>query len=123
VYDDFAHHPTAIEETLSAMSEIKGDGKVIAILEPRSNTMRMGVHKDSLSESLQQADEVCLYQPEGMDWALDDVAAQSAVPVTVYSSTDKIIDAVRSRVSSGDHVLIMSNGGFEAIHQRMLDAL
>ena len=123
VYDDFAHHPTAIEETLSAMNEIKGDGKVIAILEPRSNTMRMGVHKDSLSGSLQQADEVCLYQPEGMDWALDDVAAQSAVPVTVYSSTDNIIDAVKSKVSSGDHVLIMSNGGFEGIHQRMLDAL
>jgi len=123
VYDDFAHHPTAIEETLSAMNEIKGDGKVIAILEPRSNTMRMGVHKDSLSGSLQQADEVCLYQPEGMDWALDDVVTQSAVPVTVYSSTDKIIDAVKSKVSSGDHVLIMSNGGFEAIHQRMLDAL
>lgn len=123
VYDDFAHHPTAIEETLSAMNEIKGDGKVIAILEPRSNTMRMGVHKDSLSGSLQQADEVCLYQPEGMDWALDDVAAQSTVPVTVYSSTDKIIDAVKSKVSSGDHILIMSNGGFEAIHQRMLDAL
>ena len=105
------------------MNELKGDGKVIAVLETRSNTKRMGLHKDRLSATLQQADEVLLYQPEGMDWTLDDVAAQSAVPVTVYSSTDEIIEAVKSKVSSGDHVLIMSNGGFEAIHQRMLDAL
>lgn len=123
VYDDFAHHPTAIEETLSAMREVKGDGKVIAVLEPRSNTMRMGVHKASLSDALRQADEVCLYQPEGMDWDLSDVASQSKVPVTVFSSTEEIIGFVKANTNSGDHVLVMSNGGFEGIHQRLLDAL
>jgi UDP-N-acetylmuramate: L-alanyl-gamma-D-glutamyl-meso-diaminopimelate ligase len=123
VYDDFAHHPTAIEETLSAMKEVKGEGRVFAVLEPRSNTMRMGVHKHSLSGSWQQADEICLYQPQGLDWNLDDVVSQSGIPATVYSSTDEIIDHLVSQSRAGDHILIMSNGGFEGIHQRMLDAL
>jgi len=123
VYDDFAHHPTAIEETLLAMKEVKGDGKVFAVLEPRSNTMRMGIHKESLSSSWQQAGEICLYQPEGMDWSLGDVVKQSKVPATLFSSTDKIISHLTSEAAEGDHIVIMSNGGFEAIHQRLLDAL
>ena len=123
VYDDFAHHPTAIEETLRAMEEVKGAGKVYAILEPRSNTMRMGVHKAGLSDSLQAADDICLFQPEGMDWNLTDVISQSKVPASVFSSTDQIIKHVSAHAVSGDHILIMSNGGFEAIHQRLLDAL
>ena len=123
VYDDFAHHPTAIEGTLAAMKEVQGTGKVFAVLEPRSNTMRMGVHKDTLSDSLQGADEVCLYQPEGLDWNLAEVVSQSETPATIFSSTDNIIEHLLTHVSSGDHILIMSNGGFEAIHQRLLDAL
>lgn len=123
VYDDFAHHPTAIEETLTAMKEVKASGKVFAVLEPRSNTMRMGVHKAALSDSWQQADEICLYQPAGLDWNLADVVAQSKKPALLFSTTDEIIDHLLSRAKSGDHLLIMSNGGFEAIHQRLLDAL
>jgi len=123
VYDDFAHHPTAIEETLLAMKEVKGDGKVFAVLEPRSNTMRMGIHKESLSDSWQQAGEICLYQPEGMDWSLGDVVKQSKVLATLFSSTDEIISHLTSAAAEGDHIVIMSNGGFEAIHQRLLDAL
>ncbi len=123
VYDDFAHHPTAIAETLAAMSEVRGDGKVLAVLEPRSNTMRMGTHKAELSDSLQLADEICLYQAEGMDWKLDDVAAESVKPASIFSSTEKLIDHLVSKAAEGDHILIMSNGGFEAIHQRLLDAL
>ncbi|MBT8134955.1 MAG: UDP-N-acetylmuramate:L-alanyl-gamma-D-glutamyl-meso-diaminopimelate ligase, partial [Gammaproteobacteria bacterium] len=71
----------------------------------------------------QQADEICLYQPQGLDWNLDDVVSQSETPAAVYSSTANIIDYLVSRVNEGDHILIMSNGGFEGIHQRMLDAL
>ncbi|PCI09148.1 MAG: UDP-N-acetylmuramate:L-alanyl-gamma-D-glutamyl-meso-diaminopimelate ligase [Gammaproteobacteria bacterium] len=123
VYDDFAHHPTAIEETLTAMKELKGDAKVFAVLEPRSNTMRMGIHKDSLSDSWQQADEVCLYQPEGLDWNLTDVVSGSKTSAKIFSSTDEIISHLLTRVKSGDHILIMSNGGFESIHERMLNAL
>ena len=123
VYDDFAHHPTAIEETLTAMNEVRGEGKVFAVLEPRSNTMRMGVHKDSLSNSWQQADEVCLYQPQGLEWNLADVVAQSKTPANIFDSTDKIIKHLLAQVKTGDHILIMSNGGFEAIHQRLIDAV
>jgi len=85
--------------------------------------MRMGVHKESLSDSWQQADEVCLYQPEGLDWNLGDIVSQSETPAAVYSSTDSIIEHLLSKATKGDHILIMSNGGFEGIHQRMLDAL
>ncbi len=123
VYDDFAHHPTAIEETLTAMNEVRGEGKVFAVLEPRSNTMRMGVHKDSLSDSWQQADEVCLYQPQGLDWNLADVVTQSKTPANIFDSTEKIIEHLLANVTAGDHILIMSNGGFEAIHQRLIDTL
>ena len=123
VYDDFAHHPTAISETLAAMDEVRGSGKVYAVLEPRSNTMRMGVHKDALADSLQAADEVLLFQPENMDWNLTDVVTSSKVPTVVYNTTDKIIEKLCQQVAAGDHILIMSNGGFEAIHQRLLDAL
>jgi len=123
VYDDFAHHPTAIEETLTAMEEVRGEGKVFAILEPRSNTMRMGIHKDSLSKSLQGADEICLYQPAGLDWNLDDIVSASDTPAKIFASTDELINHIVSQSTSGDHVLIMSNGGFEAIHERLLDAL
>ncbi len=123
VIDDFAHHPTAIKETLTAMKEVQGKGKVFAVLEPRSNTMRMGIHKESLSDSWQQADEICLYQPEGLDWNLADVVKQSKVPATLFSSTDKLIEHLVAKATSGDFILIMSNGGFEGIHQRLLDAL
>ncbi|MBL4711778.1 MAG: hypothetical protein JKX75_04665 [Gammaproteobacteria bacterium] len=123
VYDDFAHHPTAIEETLTAMKELKGNGKVFAVLEPRSNTMRMGIHKERLGHCWQQADEVCLYQPEGLDWNLADVVAGSNTSAKIFSSTDEIISHVLTQVNKGDHILIMSNGGFESIHERMLSAL
>jgi len=123
VYDDFAHHPTAIEETLDAMKEVKANGKVFAVLEPRSNTMRMGVHKDNLAASWQQADEVCLYQPEGLQWNLDDAVGSSQTPAAIFSSTQSIIDHLVANAKAGDHILIMSNGGFEAIHNRLLEAL
>jgi len=123
VYDDFAHHPTAIEETLAAMQEVAKGGRVIAVLEPRSNTMRMGVHQDSLIHSLQAADEIYLYQPEGMDWALDEVAKQSKKPAHVFDQVEKIIHKICTEAREGDQVIIMSNGGFESIHTKLLSAL
>lgn len=123
VYDDFAHHPTAIEETLAAMQEVSQGGRVFAVLEPRSNTMRMGVHQDSLSHSLQAADEIYLYQPENMDWALDEVVKQSAKPAQVFNDVEKIIQRICSSAKDGDQIIIMSNGGFESIHTKLLSAL
>jgi UDP-N-acetylmuramate: L-alanyl-gamma-D-glutamyl-meso-diaminopimelate ligase len=124
IYDDFAHHPTAIEETLSAINEIRKPGhRIIAVLEPRSNTMRMGVHKSAMMEALQGADDIVLYQPQGLDWDLSELVEGSDTPAQVFDSTQAIIDYVCDHANAGDHVLIMSNGGFEAIHARMLDAL
>ena len=123
VYDDFAHHPTAIIETLSAVKELSGNGRIHAVLEPRSNTMRMGVHKKRLLDSLQQADNIYLYQPDNMDWNLQDLARHSTVTADVYEDVADIIHDVIKQAVPGDHVVIMSNGGFKAIHTRLLQAL
>ena len=123
VYDDFAHHPTAIIETLSAVKEISGNGRIIAVLEPRSNTMRMGVHKKELLNSLQQADEVYLHQPQNINWSLGDMAKHSSAHAEVFDDVSDIINAVINSAQSGDHVVIMSNGGFDAIHSRLLEQL
>jgi len=123
VYDDFAHHPTAIIETLSAVKELSGNGRILAVLEPRSNTMRMGVHKKRLLDSLQQADNIYLYQPDDMDWSLQDLARHSTASASVYDDVVDIIHDVLKQARSGDHVVIMSNGGFKSIHTRLLHAL
>lgn len=121
VYDDFAHHPTAIQLTLDGLRKNVGDKKIFSILEPRSNTMKMGVHKDTLAQSLTLADEVYLYQAENLDWDL--TKELNSDFIQVFSSTQAIIDKVISEAKPDDHILVMSNGGFENIHQRLLDVL
>jgi len=123
VYDDFAHHPTAITTTLHGLRKRVGQSRIIAILEPRSNTMRMGVYRGELADSLKEADLCLLYQPEGLDWDLSDVAASASVDTTIYQQIDAIIDAVVKAGKPGDSVLIMSNGGFGGIHQKLINAL
>lgn len=123
VYDDFAHHPTAIIETLSALKEVSGEGRILAVLEPRSNTMRMGVHKKELLNSLQQADEIYLYQPKNIDLNLEEMAKHSSTPANVYADVSSIIGDISQQAKQGDHVVIMSNGGFESIHTRLMEAL
>lgn len=123
VYDDFAHHPTAIEETLGAMQELANGGRVFAVLEPRSNTMRLGVHTADMMAALKTADEVLLYQPAGLDWDLSSAVAASDVAAKVYDEVDLIIDSLSKNAAAGDHILIMSNGGFESIHDRLLMSL
>ncbi len=123
VYDDFAHHPTAIETTLSGLRENVGDNKIIAILEPRSNTMRLGIHKATLASSLEIADEVILYQPEGMDWNLHDVIDSLGGKAKLYQDIDKLVASVVQSTNSGDQLLVMSNGGFGGIHDKLLNAL
>jgi UDP-N-acetylmuramate: L-alanyl-gamma-D-glutamyl-meso-diaminopimelate ligase len=123
VYDDFAHHPTAVATTVNGLKANIGDRKLIAILEPRSNTMRMGVHKDSLADSLLAADRVILFEQADMDWSLSTVQQQLGDKATVESSIDDIVTLIGSEAQSGDEILIMSNGGFGGIHQRILTAL
>ena len=122
VYDDFAHHPTAIATTLAGLRNKVGNARIHAILEPRSNTMRMGVHADTLAGALQAADQVYLYAPQNLGWSLDNVVSELA-SAQVFASTDDIITALLKQVKAGEHVLIMSNGGFENIHQRLIDVL
>jgi UDP-N-acetylmuramate: L-alanyl-gamma-D-glutamyl-meso-diaminopimelate ligase len=123
VYDDFAHHPTAIATTLEGFRHSIGKGRVVAVLELRSNTMKMGVHKELLAPALAQADEVILYQPSDLGWSLQEVADAVGPHCRVLDRVQSIIDHLAAHSRSGDHILIMSNGGFENIHKRLLEAL
>jgi len=123
VYDDFAHHPTAIETTLKGLRANIGKQQLIAILEPRSNTMKMGVHQHTLANSLNAADQVILFEDAGLDWSLTDIQQQLGDKARVESSIDNIIKLATENAEAGDHILVMSNGGFGGIHQKLLDAL
>ena len=123
VYDDFAHHPTAIRLTLDGLRKHVGGRRILAVLEPRSNTMRMGVHAALLSEALGQADRVWVYAPANLDWDARSVLRNLGSRLTVSDTTQAIVDGVVEVAAPGDQVLVMSNGGFEGIHQRLLDAL
>lgn len=124
VYDDFAHHPTAIATTLEGLrGRVQGRGRIIALIEPRSNTMRMGIYRDRLAASTAAADQVIWYQPPGLDWSLESVIADSPVPAQLSRNLDSCIDQLCAQLRSGDHVVIMSNGGFGGVHQRLIQAL
>jgi len=123
VYDDFAHHPTAVHTTLQGLRDRVGKQRIIAVLEPRSNTMKMGFHAHDLPESLQAADAVLVMEPEGISWDVASVFSSMHEKAKVFSSTADIIETVCDIAKADDHVLIMSNGGFENIHQRLLEQL
>jgi len=123
VYDDFAHHPTAVALTIDGVRRQPGRGRIVAVLEPRSNTMRLGVHREELAESLAGADRVFLYQPAGQDFKLDGVAAALGEKAAVKGELPALVDALVEDLKSGDRVLIMSNGGFGGLHERLLAAL
>ncbi len=127
LYDDFAHHPTAIKTTLDAFRARMNDGgesgRLLCVIEARSNTMKMGYHQHTLAASLAGADLVIWYKSEATRLDLDAIGSEAATDFRSYATTQEIIDAVVSEVTSGDHVIIMSNGGFEGIHKRLADAL
>lgn len=123
VYDDFAHHPTAIATTLEGLRARVGTAPVIAVIEPRSNTMRMGVHLQRLAPSTAAADRVIWYQPPGLDWSLDEVIAASPNPAALYDDVDRIVAELARDLQGGEQVVIMSNGGFGGIHRKLVDAL
>ncbi|WP_434997218.1 UDP-N-acetylmuramate:L-alanyl-gamma-D-glutamyl-meso-diaminopimelate ligase [Vibrio scophthalmi] len=123
VYDDFAHHPTAIELTMGGLRNKVGGDKIIAVLEPRSATMKRGVHKDTLAASLHHADEVFLYQPESIEWSVEEVAQQCSQLAYTSADIDQLVDAIVAKAAPGDHILVMSNGGFEGIHGKLLEKL
>ncbi len=122
LYDDFAHHPTAIKTTLEGLRATVGEDKIIAVIEPRSNTMKLGVHKSELADSVENADQAIWLQPENIDWSLSDILAPQDL---IFSSIDQILSEVleQTRGEQKSHVLVMSNGGFSGIHQKLIDTL
>jgi UDP-N-acetylmuramate: L-alanyl-gamma-D-glutamyl-meso-diaminopimelate ligase len=118
LYDDFAHHPTAIETTLNGLRKQVGQGRIIAIVEPRSNTMRMGVHTETLAKSLSNADLAIIYQPQSMDWDLSRLK-KFAANIEICPSLDEIIAKLKFEARYGGHFVLMSNGSFGGIYQRL----
>jgi UDP-N-acetylmuramate: L-alanyl-gamma-D-glutamyl-meso-diaminopimelate ligase len=123
IYDDFAHHPTAIATTLAGLRHRVGAARIIALLEPRSNTMRMGVHREQLAPSLAAADAVFLYNPPDLQWDLSAVAAAVGAKARLAKTIEELVKAVTALARPGDHVLIMSNGAFGGIHDQLMEAL
>lgn len=123
VYDDFAHHPTAIATTVDGLRRRVGAARIVAVLEPRSNTMRMGIHREQLAGSLAGADEVWLYTPPDLGW--DAVAVLAALGSRGHGRSDVAVLArdLAQTLRPGDQALIMSNGGFGGLHAKLLDEL
>jgi UDP-N-acetylmuramate: L-alanyl-gamma-D-glutamyl-meso-diaminopimelate ligase len=122
VYDDFAHHPTAIETTIAGLrSKVRG-ARILAVLEPRSNTMKMGVMKDALAGSLAGADMVYCYT-NGLGWDAQPVLAPLGAKAKCFDDLGLLVGAVIAECRAGDHILVMSNGAFGGVHAMILEAL
>ena len=123
IYDDFAHHPTEIEASVGALRARVGEARVFAVLEPRSNSMRMGVHKASFAESLLGADRVVIYQLQDLNWSINESLKPLGTKAVVSDSIKQIVNYLIRELKAGDHVLIMSNGGFGGPHSLLEQAL
>lgn len=123
VYDDFAHHPTAIATTLDGLRRKVGGKRIVAVLEARSATMKMGVHRDTLAPSLAAADVVWMFAPPDLGWDAAAVARSLGAKGHWAATLDDLLRGLLAAVASGDQVLIMSNGGFGGLHGKLLDAL
>ncbi|HZW20096.1 UDP-N-acetylmuramate:L-alanyl-gamma-D-glutamyl-meso-diaminopimelate ligase [Noviherbaspirillum sp.] len=127
VYDDFAHHPTAIATTVGGLRKKIGTQRILAVLEPRSNTMKLGTMKEALPGSLSDADLVFGYGAksgkDALGWNLGEVLAPLGAKAGAYDDLDTLVQAIVKAAQPGDHVLVMSNGGFGGVHQKILDAL
>jgi len=122
VYDDFAHHPTAIDTTVAGLRRKVGTARILAVLEPRSNTMKLGVMKDALPGSLKDADLVFCYAGN-LGWDVRGALAPLGEKVVVKDDLNELIEAIAAAAQPGDQVLVMSNGGFGGIHEKLLNRL
>ncbi|MEP7312768.1 MAG: UDP-N-acetylmuramate:L-alanyl-gamma-D-glutamyl-meso-diaminopimelate ligase [Pseudomonadota bacterium] len=123
VYDDFAHHPTAIATTIDGLRRRIGKARLVAVLEPRSNTMKLGVHSATLAPSLRGADDVFLYAPADLGWDATAVTRELGPRAHTLTSMDALLADLTRTLCAGDHVLIMSNGGFGGLHGKLLAQL
>jgi UDP-N-acetylmuramate: L-alanyl-gamma-D-glutamyl-meso-diaminopimelate ligase len=122
LYDDFAHHPTAIKTTLDGLRKQVQQQQIVAIVEPRSNTMRMGIHTESLALSLTTADVAIMYQPAELNWDLSALKTYNPA-IEIYASLDEIISRLTGLAQENSHFVMMSNGSFGGIYQKMQQAL
>jgi UDP-N-acetylmuramate: L-alanyl-gamma-D-glutamyl-meso-diaminopimelate ligase len=122
IYDDFAHHPAAISATLAGLRAKVGKARIIAVLEPRSNTMKLGTMKSALPQSLKDADQVFCYG-EKLTWSAEEALVSIKDKSFVGQDMKNFIEAILKEAKSGDHILIMSNGSFNGIHQRLLQGI
>ncbi|MGB9988229.1 UDP-N-acetylmuramate:L-alanyl-gamma-D-glutamyl-meso-diaminopimelate ligase [Pseudoduganella rhizocola] len=125
VYDDFAHHPTAIATTVGGLRQKLGQtGRILAVLEPRSNTMKLGAMKDALPGSLSEADLVFGFGSEkALGWSLGKALAPMGDIASAYEDIDVMVQAIKAKAQPGDHIVVMSNGGFGGVHGKLLEAL
>ena len=123
VYDDFAHHPTAIETTLKGLRTRVGSARIVAVLEPRSNTMKLGVHREQMAPALADADRAWFLTVPGLGWDLPKAVAGLGSRAGFADSVEALVAALTAESRPGDHVLVMSNGGFGGLHDKLLAAL
>jgi UDP-N-acetylmuramate: L-alanyl-gamma-D-glutamyl-meso-diaminopimelate ligase len=127
VYDDFAHHPTAIATTVGGLRKKIGGARILAVLEPRSNTMKLGTMKDALPGSLTDADVVFGYGAksgkDALGWDLGEALAPLGARASAFDEINELVTAIARAARPGDHILVMSNGGFGGVHQKILNAL
>jgi UDP-N-acetylmuramate: L-alanyl-gamma-D-glutamyl-meso-diaminopimelate ligase len=123
VYDDFAHHPTAIETTLRGLRARVGTARIVAVVEPRSNTMKLGVHREQLAPALELADRTWFLNAADMGWDLPAAVAALGARASFAVNVDSLVKGLAEDSRPGDHILVMSNGGFGGLHEKLLAAL
>jgi UDP-N-acetylmuramate: L-alanyl-gamma-D-glutamyl-meso-diaminopimelate ligase len=123
VYDDFAHHPTAIATTLSGLKALVGGARIIAVLEPRSNTMKLGVHREQLAPALGLADRAWFLNSPDLGWDLPSAVAALGRRASFAASVEALVKGLTEDSRPGDHIVVMSNGGFGGLHEKLLAAL
>ena len=123
LYDDFAHHPTAIGSTLSALRSQKSDRRILAVFEPRSNTMRMGVHSHALTTVFEEADRVFVLNSERLEWKPESVLAGLGAKLFVASDVNQLLESLLAEIRVGDHVVLMSNGDFQGLPRLLQQGL
>jgi UDP-N-acetylmuramate: L-alanyl-gamma-D-glutamyl-meso-diaminopimelate ligase len=123
VYDDFAHHPTAIATTLAGLRARVGAARIVAVLEPRSNTMKLGVHREQLAPALAAADRAWFLNSSDLGWDLPAAVAALGARASFAPGVDALVRGLAEDSRPGDHILVMSNGGFGGLHDKLLAAL
>ncbi|MGH1537445.1 MAG: UDP-N-acetylmuramate:L-alanyl-gamma-D-glutamyl-meso-diaminopimelate ligase [Gammaproteobacteria bacterium] len=120
VYDDFAHHPTEIAATISAFKDQRPDGRIITIFEPRSNSMRLGIHSEHLAKAFDDADKVFIFEPKDLQWSIGEMTDSIKPDARLFPTVDEIILDLLNEVKQGDNILVLSNGSFDGLSEKLI---